>query len=103
MDTQSHAPDNLDGCYVVLLYDPDYADTSPWSVRANSRSHAIRLAINLWHAWLTDDDDEDEEGSGLPDPEVTKVYEGWISEIIECSDSGHAMHYLCPPTCGDPA
>ena len=104
MNTEFPVPANLDGCYVVLLYDPDYADTSPWSVRADSRSHAIRLAINLWHAWLSDPDDEDDDEECRDDPEVTKVYErSWIGEIIECSVSDHAANYHCPPTCGDPA
>lgn len=92
------SPKNLKGCYVVLLLDPDECDFSPWSVRATSRSQAIRLAINLWHAWASEPGEP-----RLPDPDVLRVYErSWIEEIVFCSIRSHANHYRCPPTCGDP-
>ncbi|QCQ97765.1 hypothetical protein [Brevundimonas sp. SGAir0440] len=76
---------NIAGFYVVLLWDPDYSDTSPWSVRAMSKDEAIQRARADWHAWLKGDDDEDDcESNKLDDPEVFKVYaNSWIGERID--------------------
>src|SRR5690606_4857222 len=38
----------LDGCWVVILYDPDYADWSPWPVVAESREMAVARARRDW-------------------------------------------------------
>lgn len=78
---------NIAGCYVVLLWDPDHADTSPWNVRAMSKDEAIQRARADWHAWLNDGGDAGQEDGSrsnqFDDPDVFKVYaNSWIGERI---------------------
>lgn len=65
----------LDGCWVVILLDPEGGDWSPWSVIAFDRKQAISLARQDWCEWC--------EWEGEPDyADVLKVYrDSWIGEI----------------------
>ena len=70
----------LNGCWVVLIMDPDWEDASPWSVMADEIGEAVEKAVEDWKAWLTDPDDPDPEP--LPKPHVVKVYRNsWITDI----------------------
>lgn len=63
----------LNGCWVVILYDPDYADWSPWPVLADSREMAIARARRDWRAWCHSPDQA----------EVVKVYQrSWCGGIV---------------------
>ncbi len=55
---------NIDEWFVVLLWDPDYSDTSPWNVKADNCEDAVRLAKLDWYEWLSDDDDDDDDKDG---------------------------------------
>jgi hypothetical protein len=69
--------------WVILLWDPDCSDTSPWSVEAPTLEAAIARAKADWHAWLNDDEDGDDElWAPDCDPEVGKCYLGWIDERV---------------------
>lgn len=70
----------LDECWVVLLWDADGNDTSPWSVTAQSKDEAIRTAIADWHRSLLE---ESADFIPHPDPDVFKVYRNsWIGERV---------------------
>lgn len=78
-DASTPLPDDH---WVVILLDPDWADWSPWSVRAANEQAAIEQAIADWHAWL-EDDLEDDGDEAHEDPEVIKVYRNsWIGERV---------------------
>lgn len=63
----------LDGIWVVILYDPDYADWSPWPVLADSREMAVARARRDWRAWCHSPDQA----------EVVKVYQrSWCGGIV---------------------
>ena len=69
-----------DDHWVVLIWDPDYADTSLWSVRSSTYDEAVAIAGALWRAWLMEADDP--EGDDNPgEPEVHRVFgNSWIDE-----------------------
>ena len=70
----------LNECWVILLWDPDGNDTSPWSVIAPSKDEAIRKAVADWHLSLFEDSAE---FVPHPAPDVFKVYRNsWISERV---------------------
>ena len=70
----------LDECWVILLWDPDGNDTSPWPVTAQSKDEALRKAIADWHSSLLEDSPDFEPH---PDPDVFKVYRNsWIGERV---------------------
>ena len=70
----------LDECWVVLLWDPDGNDTSPWPVTAQSKDEAIRKAIADWQRSLIEDSFDFEPP---PAPDVFKVYrDSWIGERV---------------------
>ena len=70
----------LNGCWVVLIMDPDCEDSSPWSVMADDAGEAVDKAVEQWKDWLTDADDPAPEP--LPKPHVVKVYRNsWITQI----------------------
>ena len=70
----------LDECWVVLLWDPDGNDTSPWPVTAQGKDEAIRKAIADWQRSLIEDGFEFEPN---PAPDVFKVYRNsWIGERV---------------------
>lgn len=63
----------LDGCWVVILYDPDDADWSPWPVFADSREMAVARARRDWRAWC----------HSPAQAEVVKVYQrSWCGGIV---------------------
>ena len=69
-----------DECWVILLWDPDGNDTSPWSVTAQSKDEAIRKAIADWHWSLSEGSLEIQPH---PAPDVFKVYcNSWIGERV---------------------
>lgn len=70
----------LNGCWVVLILDPDWEDTSPWPVMADEIGETVEKAVEHWNAWLTDPEDPDPEP--LPRPHVVKVYRNsWITQV----------------------
>jgi hypothetical protein len=67
--------------WVVFIMDPDYNDSSPYSVVADDEESAIERAISDWRSWLQDD--ELFEPSEWCAPEIVKVYRGsWIGERV---------------------
>jgi hypothetical protein len=63
---------SLDGCWVVILTDPDFNDWSPWPVVAKNKRMAIAQARRDWREWC------EQPGSA----EVVKVYHrSWIGGI----------------------
>lgn len=62
--------------WIVLIWDPDGNDTSPYSVTAPGLDGAIAQAKADWHEWLSDPDDPDPDWG---EPEVHKVYQGAYS------------------------
>ena len=70
----------LNGCWVVLIMDPDCEDSSPWSVMADDAGEAVDKAVEQWKDWLTDADDPIPRT--LPTPHIVKAYRNsWITEI----------------------
>lgn len=66
--------------WLILIWDPDGSDTSPWNVSAPDLDSAIVQAKADWHASLYDPDDPD---SDPGEPEVHKVYRSsWIGERV---------------------
>lgn len=80
-DTETaRLPALTDECWVILLWDPDGNDTSPWSVTARSKDEAIRKAIAEWQRSLSEDSVDFEPH---PAPDVFKVYRNsWIGERV---------------------
>lgn len=75
--TQQYTEQN----WVILIMDPDYNDSSPYSVTADDLESAIEKAISEWRSWLQDDDFF--ERSQWCAPEIVKVYRGsWIGERV---------------------
>lgn len=78
--TDSEIQDLLAGCWVVLIMDPDWDNTSPWSVTAKDIDEAVTKAVEGWTALQTDPDDP--EPVELEKPHIVKVYRNsWIGEI----------------------
>ncbi|MGA0545918.1 hypothetical protein ACO2Q1_11645 [Brevundimonas sp. VNH65] len=74
----------LDQCWVILLWDPDGNDTSPWSVKAETKDEAIQKAVADWHRWLVE---ENAVFMPHPPPDVFKVYRNsWIGERVSHTD-----------------
>lgn len=70
----------LNGCWVVLIVDPDCEDSSPWSVMADNAGEAVDKAVEQWKDWLTDPDDPIPRT--LPKPHIVKAYRNsWITDI----------------------
>jgi hypothetical protein len=70
----------LNGCWVVLIMDPDCEDSSPWSVVADDAGEAVDKALEQWKDWLTDPDDPIPRT--LPKPHIVKAYRNsWITDI----------------------
>jgi len=42
----------LNGCWVVLIMDPDLEVSSPWSAMADDIGDAVAKAVKDWKAWL---------------------------------------------------
>lgn len=59
--------------WVILIWDPDDADTSPWNVRADDLASAIAQAKVDWRNCLYEPDDPDADWG---EPEVHKAYRG---------------------------
>jgi len=71
-------------CFVVLLEDPDGADSSPWPVRAPTVEEAVAKARKAWADWLEDDEDEEDP------PAVVKVYPGWLGVRLDYQEPGES-------------
>ncbi len=70
----------LNGCWVVLILDPDWEDTSPWPVMADEIGEAVEKAVEDWKAWQTDPDHPEPEE--LEKPHIVKVYRNsWITQV----------------------
>lgn len=66
--------------WVILIWDPDYSDTSPWNVKAPDLSSAIAQAEADWRDWLYD---PQAPNANVGDPEVHKAYRGsWIGDRV---------------------
>ena len=70
----------LNGCWVVLIMDPDGEDTSPWPVMADEIGEAVAKAVEDWKAWQTAPDDS--EPDSLDKPQIVRVYrDSWVTQI----------------------
>lgn len=47
---------NINDWYVVLIWDPDREDTSPWSVKAKTVQEAVQIAESYWYESFDDVD-----------------------------------------------
>lgn len=66
--------------WVILIWDPDYNDTSPWNVRADDLASAIAQAKVDWRNCLREPDDPDADWG---EPEVHKAFIGsWIGDRV---------------------
>ncbi len=62
----------LQGCWIVILIDPDDSNWSPWPVIANGKQQAILKAQSDWRKWSRVN----------AVAEVVKAYaKSWIGEI----------------------
>lgn len=77
--------------WVVVLWDQDGAETSPWNVQADDLVGAIDKARSQWWRWLDGDETWDRDDGTLASelsradqPDVHKVYRGsWIGDRVQ--------------------